>query len=90
MVVLMRARPGTILEEFRDSLPTSAPLTTIWCIIDRLGLTVRRKVHAERATAANGSPPRSTWGIRSKLLALYSSLKGCPSSGDLQNGLGAT
>jgi hypothetical protein len=46
-VVLITARPDATLAELREALPTSAALSTIWRAIDRLGLTVKKTIHAD-------------------------------------------
>jgi hypothetical protein len=45
-VALITARPDATLAELRDALPTAAVLSTIWRAIDRLGLTLKKTVHA--------------------------------------------
>jgi transposase len=39
---LIAARPDTTLIELKDTLPTTAALSTIWRAIDRLQLTVKK------------------------------------------------
>ena len=42
LVNLITARPDATLAELRETLPTTAGLTTLWRAIDRLGLTVKK------------------------------------------------
>jgi transposase len=47
LVALITARPDATLAELRDALPTTAALSTLWLEIDRLGVTVKKNVHAD-------------------------------------------
>jgi transposase len=38
----VNARPDATLTEIRESLPTTAALSTLWLELDRLGLTVKK------------------------------------------------
>ena len=48
---LVDARPDATLAELRDTLPTTAALSTLWLEIDRLGLTVKKN-RTRRRTAS--------------------------------------
>jgi transposase len=47
---LIAARPDATLAELRAGLPTTAALSTLWRMIDRLGLTVKKN-RSRRRTA---------------------------------------
>src|SRR5262245_28709533 len=47
LATLIRAQPDITLAELRDMLPTTAALSTLWLEIDRLGLTLKKNVHAD-------------------------------------------
>ena len=42
LAALITARPDATLAELRETLPTTAALSTLWLEIDRLGLTVKK------------------------------------------------
>ena len=50
LAALITARPDATLAELRDTLPTSAALSTLWRAIDRLQLTVKKNGTRRRAT----------------------------------------
>ncbi len=49
---LITARPEATLVELRDTLPTTAALSTLWREIGRLGFTVKKNGTRRRATAS--------------------------------------
>jgi transposase len=51
LAALITAQPDATLAELREALPTSAALSTLWRVIDRLKLTVKKN-GARRRTAA--------------------------------------
>jgi transposase len=51
LVFLITARPDATLAELREHLPTSAALSTLWRVVERLGLTVK-KTRTRRRTAS--------------------------------------
>ena len=53
LVHLITLQPDATLAELRDTLPTSAALSTLWRAIDRLHLTVKKNRTRRRTT-----PPR--------------------------------
>ena len=44
---LVDAQPDRTLAELREALPSAASLSSIWRALDRLGLTVKKTVHAD-------------------------------------------
>jgi transposase len=48
LVALITVQPDATLAEWRDALPTTAALSTLWRAIDRLGLTVKKNGIRER------------------------------------------
>lgn len=52
LAALITARPDATLVELRDTMRTSAGLSTLWRAIDRLGLTVKKNRTRRRATTA--------------------------------------
>jgi transposase len=50
LVVLITAQPDATLAELQRALPTRAALSTLWRVIDRLGLTVKKN-RTRRRTA---------------------------------------
>ena len=52
LVFLITARPDATLAELREALPTTAALSTLWRVIDRLGLTVKKNGTRRRTTPA--------------------------------------
>lgn len=50
--VLITARPDATLAELQQALPTHAALSTLWRVIDRLGLTVKKNGTRRRAAPA--------------------------------------
>jgi transposase len=53
LAALIAAKPDATLTELRESLPTTAALSTLWLEIDRLGLTVKKN-----GTRRRTAPPR--------------------------------
>ena len=51
LVALITAQPDATLAELRETLPTTAALSTLWRAIDRLGLTVKKNGTRRRTTA---------------------------------------
>ena len=51
LAALITARPDATLAELRESLPTTAALSTLWLEIDRLGLTVKKNRTRRRTTS---------------------------------------
>ena len=51
LVALIAARPDATLAELQEALPTRAALSTLWRVIDRLGLTTKKNGIRRRATA---------------------------------------
>ncbi len=49
---LVTAQPDATLAELRDSLPTTAALSTLWLELDRLGLTVKKNRTRRRTASA--------------------------------------
>ncbi len=58
---LITARPDATLAELRERLATSAALSTIWRAIDRLGLTVKKTVHADEQRRPDVAAARCRW-----------------------------
>jgi transposase len=52
LVALIVARPDATLTELRDTIPTTAALSTVWRTIDRLGFTLKKNGTRRRATSA--------------------------------------
>ena len=52
LVALITARPDATLAELREALPTPAGLSTLWRVIGRLGLTVKKKRTRRRTAPA--------------------------------------
>ena len=52
LAALITARPDATLTELRAALPTTAGLSTLWRVIDRLGFTVKKNRTRRRATPA--------------------------------------
>ena len=50
LVALITARPDATLAELRDALPTTAALSTLWRVIDRCALTVKKNRTRRRTT----------------------------------------
>jgi transposase len=48
---LINATPDATLAELRETLPTTAALSTLWLEIDRLGLTVKKNRTRRRAAS---------------------------------------
>jgi transposase len=61
LAALIAARPDATLAELRDALPTTAALSTLWLEIDRLGLTVKKTVHAEEQRRPDVAAARRRW-----------------------------
>ena len=51
LAALITARPDATLRELRDALPTMAALSTLWRVIDRLGVTVKENGTRRRTTS---------------------------------------
>jgi hypothetical protein len=51
LAALITAKPDITLAELRDTLPTTAALSTLWLEIDRLGLTLKKN-RTRRRTAS--------------------------------------
>ena len=51
LAALITAKPDSTLAELRDTLPTTAALSTLWLEIDRLGLTLKKN-RTRRRTAS--------------------------------------
>jgi transposase len=49
---LINATPDATLAELRETLPTTAALSTLWLEIDRLGLTVKKNRTRRRAASS--------------------------------------
>ena len=47
LAALITAQPDATLAELREALPTAAALSTLWREIDRLQLTVKKRVFTE-------------------------------------------
>jgi transposase len=52
LAALILARPDATLRELRDAVPTTAALSTLWRIIDRLGFTLKKNGTRRRAAPA--------------------------------------
>ena len=52
LTALITARPDATLTELRDTLPTTAALSTLWRTIDRLGFILKKNGTRRRATPA--------------------------------------
>jgi len=52
LAALIHARPDATLTELRDAVPTTAALSTLWRVIDRLGFTLKKNGTRRRATSA--------------------------------------
>src|SRR5512132_1227723 len=52
LAALITAKPDITLAELRDTLPTTAALSTVWLEIDRLGLTLKKN-RTRRRTASS-------------------------------------
>jgi len=52
LVFLITARPDATLAELRDELPSTAALSTVWRVIARLGLTVKKNGTRRRTASA--------------------------------------
>ena len=50
-----------VAAEIREALPTSAALSTLWVAIDRLGLTVKKTVHAAEQRRPDVAAARRQW-----------------------------
>jgi len=50
LVALITARPDATFAELRDALPTTAALSTLWRVIDRFALTVKKNRPRRRTT----------------------------------------
>jgi len=61
LAALITLRPDATLAELRDALPTSAALSTLWLEIDRLGLTVKKTVHADEQRRSDVAAARRHW-----------------------------
>ena len=61
LAALITARPDATLAEIRDALPTTAALSTLWLEIDRLGLTVKKTVHADEQRRPDVAAARRQW-----------------------------
>jgi len=61
LVFLITARPDATLAELRDALPTTAALSTLWRAIGRLGLTVKKTVHADEQRRPDVAAARRRW-----------------------------
>lgn len=55
------ARPDATLMEIREALPTTAALSTLWLELDRLGLTVKKTVHADEQRRPDVAAARRQW-----------------------------
>jgi transposase len=58
---LVAAQPDVTLTELRAQLPTTASLSTLWTALDRLGLTVKKTVHASEQRRADVAAERRRW-----------------------------
>jgi transposase len=61
LVALITARPDATLAELREALSTTAALSTLWLEIDRLGLTVKKTVHADEQRRPDVATARRQW-----------------------------
>lgn len=61
LVALITARADATLAELQQALPTRAALSTLWRIIDRLDLTVRKKVHPDDQRRPDVAAARHRW-----------------------------
>ncbi len=61
LAALITARPDATLAEIREALPTTAALSTLWLEIDRLGLTVKKTVHADEQRRPDVAAERRLW-----------------------------
>lgn len=52
LVFLITARPDATLAELQRALPTRAALSTLWRVIDCLGITLKENSSRQRATPA--------------------------------------
>ena len=52
LAALILARPDATLTELRDAVPTTAALSTLWRIIDRLGFTLKKNGTRRRTASA--------------------------------------
>jgi putative transposase len=59
LAALITAKPDITLAELRDTLPTTAALSTLWLEIDRLGLTLKKN-RPRRRTASTRRRGRSS------------------------------
>ncbi len=50
-----------VATEIREALPTTAALSTLWLEIDRLGLTVKKTVHADEQRRPDVAADRRRW-----------------------------
>jgi transposase len=61
LAALIAAQPDATLAELRDAMPTTAALSTLWLEIDRLGLTVKKTVHADEPRRPDVAADRRRW-----------------------------
>ena len=61
LAALITAQPDATLAELREALPTTAALSTLWLEIDRLGLTVKKTVHADEQRRPDVATARRQW-----------------------------
>lgn len=61
LVFLITVQPDATLAELQRALPTRAALSTLWRTIGRLGLTVKKKVHADEQRRPDRAAARRRW-----------------------------
>jgi transposase len=61
LVFLITARPDATLAELRAQLPTCAALSTLWRTIGRLGLTIKKTLHADEQRRPDIATARRQW-----------------------------
>jgi hypothetical protein len=61
LAALIAARPDATLAELREALPTTAALSTLWLEIDRLGLSVKKTIHADEQRRPDVVAERQRW-----------------------------
>jgi transposase len=61
LVFLITVQPDATLAELQQALPTRAALSTLWRTIDRLGLTVKKTVHADEQRRPDVAAARRRW-----------------------------
>jgi transposase len=59
LVALITVKPDATLAELQQALPPRAALSTLWRTINRLGLTVKKTVHADEQRRPDVAADRS-------------------------------